>query len=86
MGSGHREEKSRPLKERRTVLSYMKRSVSVWGWERGTSRYPRYRPQTSDEEGDSTIPGWSFQEQEAQMNFHTKCFPRVLSHVEFKMK
>ena len=73
-----------PLKREGTVLSCMKQSVSVWGWERGTSRYPTYRPQTSDEEGDSTIPGWSFQEQEAQMNFHTKCFPRVL--VEFKMK
>ena len=73
-----------PLKREGTVLSYMKQSVSVWGWERGKSRYPTYWPQTSDEEGDSTIPGWSFQEQEAQMNFHTKCFPRVL--VEFKMK
>ena len=63
-----------PFKTEGTVLSYMKWSVSVWGWERGSSRYQTDRPQSSDEEGASTIPGWYFQEQEAQMNFHTKCF------------
>ena len=31
-----------PLKREPTVLSSMKWSVSVWRWERGTSRYPTY--------------------------------------------
>ena len=64
-----------PLKREETILPYVKLIVAVWEWEGEYSRCSTYWPQTSDEEGDSTIPGWSFQEQEAQMNFHTKCFP-----------
>ena len=86
MGSGHREQNSRPLKERTNCPLFYEVECVCLEMGEGDKQVPYIQPETSDEEGHSSIPGWSFQEQEAQMNFHTRCFPWVLSHVEFKMK